>query len=252
MQIVKWLSGFWVFVLSGLPLANAGNLSPVDRLIYEVQEGERAPVVTRIWVSPEMMREDDGEEGSGYVLFDRRDKTVYSINPEEHTLLTIPLAEIGDPGSAPADLNLKQRKAVQAPRISGRQPEHWQLRLGEQVCQEGWVVPGLMPESIAAMSEYREALARQHRLTLDQIPEAYRDLCDDTVQVFAPAALLQKGLPLNTWDAKGVVWKLREFQRVEADLKKLFERPEDLEVITMPGMVMPESFPEVPDEAPAQ
>ncbi|MET0090309.1 MAG: hypothetical protein ABW068_09880 [Candidatus Thiodiazotropha sp.] len=254
MQILKRLVSLWLMVVTGLlsGLANAGNPIQLERLTYEVQEGDRAPLITRIWVSPEMMRKDDGEEGSGYVLFDRRDKTVYSINLEEHTVLIVPLVRMDDQVSQPANLNLRQLKGEQAPEVGGRQPEHWQLRLGEQVCQEGWAVPGLMPESIAAMSEYREALARQHLLTLDQIPEAYRDLCDDVVQVFAPTALLQKGLPLRTWDAKGVVWRLKDYQRVDADPKTLFERPENLEVMTMPGQPMPEPFTEIPDAAPAQ
>ncbi len=254
MQILKRLGGVWLMLVTGLQpgLTNAGDMIPLDRLTYEVQEGDRAPYVTRIWVSPDMMREDDGEDGSGYVLFDRRDKTVYSVNLEERSVLVVPLAEAGEPAAGPSDLNLRQLKGVQAPGVGGRPPEHWQLRLGEQVCQEGWTVPGLMPESIAAMSEYREALARQHRLTLAYIPEAYRDLCDDAVQVFAPTALLQKGLPLRTWDAKGVVWKLMEFQRVEADPQTLFERPEGLEVMSMPGQTLPEPFTEIPEPHPAQ
>ncbi|MET0066346.1 MAG: hypothetical protein ABW076_08385 [Candidatus Thiodiazotropha sp.] len=253
MQILIRLSAAWALLLVILypALANGQNPAPVERLTYEVQEGDRTPLLTRIWVSAEMMREDNGDDG-GYVLFDRRDKTVYSINRDEHTVLIVPLAGKRATLTGAPQLNLLQLPGGQAPEISGRKPQHWQLRLGDQICQEGWVVPGLMRESVEAMSEYRSALARQHRLTLDLIPEAYRDLCDDAVQVFAPTALLDKGLPLESWDAKGVVWRLTGYEIVEDVPQALFERPEDYEVMTMPGQVMPQSSAPAPASIPAE
>jgi hypothetical protein len=245
MQILRPLCGLWLIVMTGL--VNARDISPVDRLTYEVQEGDREPGITRVWVSSQMMREDEGEDGDGYLLFDRRDKVIYSINLEERTVLVIPPAEPSNTQTRPPDLNLRQLPGESAPRVAGREPQHWQLRLGHQVCEDGWVVPGLMPESIAAMREYRETLARQQRLTLDRIPEAYRDPCDDAVQVYVPAALLQKGLPLHSRDAKGVVWRLIDFTHVETPPEALFERPEGFETMTMPGQVMSEPAPEIPD-----
>ncbi len=208
-RIMGWL------LLAALPaLAFAGQ---ADRLVYRVQSPGEEPYFSRLLATPAFLRLDQGAQDSGYILFDRKQQVIYSVTHEDHAILVI------DPPPLPPELatkapvvSLQEAEPVSAPVVGGIKPRQWTLSADGRSCRQAFVLPGMMPQAVSAYAEYLTVLARQQALTLEAMPPEFQDECDSAIHVFAPAALLQKGLIVKAWDGRGYQEELVDFrQRIE-------------------------------------
>jgi hypothetical protein len=196
----------WVWQPAGAAEVEAGML------VYRVETPGEPDTISRLLTTPDYLRLDQGEADQGFILFDRRERVIYSVNPAEHSILEI------DPPAAnletPADLNIEMKPVTieDAPAVGGVKPVHWQLLANGGICREAILAPGLMPKSVAAYREYLLLLASQQAVSLQSIPEEFQSACDSALNVYAPDALLEKGLPLRLWDAQGYQEVLTEFK----------------------------------------
>jgi hypothetical protein len=205
-----------------------------QQLKFEVTEAGQAPYLSRMLVTQQMMRIDQGSNSADFILLDRAKQVIYSINHEERSILVIKPKPIKQADTQRPDIRILVEDAVEAPQVAGRKAEHWTLLVDGQVCQEAMVLPGMLVMSVAAQGEYLSLLAEQHKLTLSSIPQGYRDACADAIQVYAPSGLLEKGLPLRLWDVNGnlqILTDFRESLQLEADL---FNLPEAFTRRSMP------------------
>jgi hypothetical protein len=205
----------------------------VELLLYRVQSANEGAAFNRLLVSPGFLRLDRGEQDPGYILFDRREGIIYSVNRDEQSILVI------DPPELPADfganapaIGLQQVTPVEAPEVAGVKPQHWRLMVAEASCREAFVLPGAMPNAVAAYGEYLRVLARQQAQALSAIPTEFQDACDNAVHVFAVDALLSKGLPLDVWSAG-------DYRESLVDFRESFTVSED-------DFILPADYARVP------
>jgi len=183
-----------------------------DLLLYRMERPGEPLSLERILATTDYLRLDRGEEDPGFILFDRRERVIYSVDPAERTILEIdppPLSRV-----IPADLNIELRNpplAADVPAVAGVTPVHWQLWVNGESCREAILAPGLMPRVVTAYRDYLLLLAAQQAVALPAIPEEFRDPCDSALNVYAPDVLWGKGLPLRLWDAWGYREVLTEF-----------------------------------------
>ena len=219
----------WVFflcgILAGWPLI--ADEHKAELLLYQVQEAGQEPYLSRILVTSDFLRMDQGEAADGFILFDRRKRIIYSVDSAERSILVIESAPAKQPLPEQPEIATDELDAGDAPLVAGSKPRHWRMTVNGKSCQEAVVVPGLMPRSVAAQGEYRRLLAEQHMVSLAAIPAGYRDACADAIQVFAPSALLAKGLPLRSWDINGNRQTLIDFSTDQAVSDEQFSLPED-------------------------
>jgi len=227
-----WLAG--LFLMLGLVCVPAGAAEvEAGLLVYRVEAPGQAVSFNRLMTTQDSLRLDQGEADQGFILFDRRERVVYSVNPEERSIL-----EIDPPASnleTPADLNieLSPAKMVDAPAVGGVKPVHWQLRANGEICREAILAPGLMPKAVAAYREYLLLLAAQQAVTLPSIPEEFQSACDSAINVYAPDALLEKGLPLRLWNGQGYQEVLTDFKPSASLPAEYFILPADFQHVPM-------------------
>lgn len=194
-------------------------------LFLENEEGVD-PYQTRIMVTPEFMRFDDGEQSSTFLLIDRNKKVAYSVN---HELKTIMRLEHKDTDITPP-IELKHTVKElddfnDAPMINNIQPKHRQLVTNDQVCLDVVSVEGLMPDAVAALKEYHSLLASDSAVTFNIMPADLHDPCSISMSTFAPTRHLDYGFPIQEWKP-GYVRNLESFNtnyQVEPGLLKLPE-----------------------------
>lgn len=183
-------------------------------LIYQVESTQEPTHFNRLLATDDYLRLDRGAQDTGYILFDRREQVIYSVNHEDASILVIDPPPLSEPlRSVSPAVELVPAALAGAPPVGGVKPEQWVLQVDGAVCQSAVVLPGLMPGAVAAYGEYLGRLARQHALALPATPAEFQSACDNAVHVYASDRLLQKGLPLNLWDEQGYRESLVDFRQ---------------------------------------
>ncbi|MEW8053540.1 MAG: hypothetical protein AB2792_04005 [Candidatus Thiodiazotropha sp.] len=228
----RWLitiSLVWTLLISALLQAEGTSSDEIQAglLLYAARDANGDEVTNRLLITPKMLRIEQEGGADGYILYDRDTETIYSVTPDERSILVIQ----PQPGivQIPHEMGLKLERVTDfnGPEIGDSKPQHWQLIVNEEICRNAILAPGLMTEALAVYRDYLRLLANQHYLGLHAIPDEYRDPCDDAIHVFAPALFLQQGLPVRVWDRNGDRESLLDFSDQHGVNSGLFRLPAD-------------------------
>ena len=140
---------------------------------------------------------DGSEEDSGFVLFDRKAKVIYSVSSEEQQIIKVSHVPVTMP--SPIALKLRSTKIAMdenTPLISGKKTQNHQIFVNDKLCYNLITVPGLMPDAVLAMSNFNQVLAGQQAETLRYIPADLHEACDLARHTFYPQKHLENGFPL--------------------------------------------------------
>lgn len=212
-----------VGLASGAAFAQNASL-----LVYQVAEQGTDPYVSRVLVTPDYLRLDEGADDGSFTLFDRRQEILYNVSPEDRSILVLDVTEpvtAEDPG-----LILQEKVEVdeQAPLVAGRRPTHVTLLANGDECSDMVVIKDTMSDAVAALGEMKTALARMQAQTLAATPLEMRTPCDMAMNVYAPTRSLQYGLPLHERSA-GRSQSLVDFDDAHAADDALFVLPDDFD-----------------------
>lgn len=189
-----------LLLLVGWAVAVQAQTVDAVMLKYMVSEQGLEPYPSRIIVTDKMVRMDDGEPQGDYLLFDREKQLISSVNHEEGTVFEIPARLL--PMRSPIVLkrNHSLEADAKAPLIAGRQPHQLRLFVNDQLCYDAVVVPGMHPEVVRALTDYRRVLAGEQGKLLDELPSEVLDGCDLALHTFYPGWPLESGLAIQEFD----------------------------------------------------
>ena len=145
------------------------------------------PYATRLIVTKDYMRFDDGEGSQDFLLFDRQNHVIYNVNSDEETIMAVHQKQIEI--KPPFELTLTHVKLdnlEDAPKITGKQAEHYQFSANGERCYDVIIVPGLMPDVVTALREFSELLASDSKVTFNALPADLQKPCDISMNTFAP------------------------------------------------------------------
>jgi hypothetical protein len=224
----------FVNVLIGASLCSTAAAETVATIVwYSEQEPGIEPYPVRYIITPDYLRSDEGGSENDFLLFDRRQRKIYSVVAENRTVL-----EVDGNGNAPqkpGDLSIRVREHIEpkAPAIGGRQPLEVKLIAGREDCQSALVVAGFLEPVRAAFQEYSQALAVQQVRTLGRTTAALQTPCFLARYLYAGDFALAKGMILADWDQRG---ERRELTAYETDVPvadTLFVVPADFRRISV-------------------
>lgn len=194
---------FWLALLGWQAVASAAGVEAIV-LSYEVREPGIPPYLSRTLVTPDYLRMDDGVQGSGFVLFDRQQQTIYSVAHDEETVFVIPNRPVTLAPPEPIVRTVSEVAVdAQAPTIGGLRPAHQRLLVNGEQCFEVVAVAGLVEDAVVALQSFRRVLAGEHALLLPSMPADLRDPCDLALHTFFPTWQLEFGLPIQSWGGDG-------------------------------------------------
>lgn len=170
-------------------------------LKYMVSEPGLEPHPSRIIVTPEFMRMDDGAPGGDYLLFDRKKKLISSVTQEDGTVLEIPLREVTQSPPIPLKRDHTLELDTKAPEIGGKQPHQLRLLVNDKPCYDAVVVPGLLEDTVQALRDFNRVLAGEQGKVLGELPGDVIEGCDLALHTFYPEWTLESGLAIQEWDA---------------------------------------------------
>ena len=166
-------------------------------LLYKEQEAGTESYLLRMLITQDFVRSDDGVDGGSFLLYDRREKVLYSVSHEERRILVIQDQPFDR--QWPEKLRLEDRLSLaeEAPRIDDRPVYAYSLLSDGNLCQQSTVVPGLLAEAGKAISEVRRLLAGRQYKDLDKTPEEFRTACFLANYVYAPGRNLEHGFAVQ-------------------------------------------------------
>lgn len=209
-----------VILLAGcstVPAPTALSLSFVE----SGPDGER-PV--RMLVTRDHLRIEDGDAAGGYILFDRRAATVYSVSHGDRTVLAIRSGPVTL--TPPARFqNTVARDPEPLPAVAGKAVVHYQLLTNGERCADVYAADGLLPEAVAALREYHQALAAVQAAGQAGMPAELQSACDLAEFVFLPARHLEYGFPVRQVNRAGVTRQLVDYRSDAAVVKGSFDPP---------------------------
>lgn len=165
-------------------------------LYYAERDQGGEPYRTRIVITGRWLRIDEGGGARDFLLFDRRDGTLYSVNSMDTRILVMPARTPA--AQPPVALEHRTEKGGETPpAVGGRPVTHYRLFTNGEPCYDLFAAEGLLPEAVRALREYRAALAGQQADALAAMPKELQTPCDLANNVFAPARYLDHGLPVR-------------------------------------------------------
>lgn len=193
-------------------------------LEFSEQEGGGEPYGTRMLVTDNHLRIDDGQGGDGFILLDRPARTIFSVSHADKTVLVIAPRKIE---LAPPMVfeHAVERADEPYPPVAGRPVRRYTLSTNKQCCLEVFAADGLLPNAVAALREYQEILAGEQAFTTARRPKELQDDCVLADDVFVPARSLGFGFPVKQINAAGKARDLIDFRTGVAAERGLFELP---------------------------
>ncbi len=205
---------------------------PATELIFVEQESGIDPYTTRMIITRDFLRIDDGPDSEDFILFDRKSRKISSVSLENGRIFEINPREIEL--EKPADLVWEHRivDAKGAPAINHIQPTGHSFSANQQTCLQVMAAKGLLESARLALIEYQTVLAGEHAANFNKTPSEQRQACDTALGIFHAADSLQYGFPLIEWDAAGHRRQLESFTENKVISNDLFKLPEGLEVFS--------------------
>ncbi|MGD8925991.1 MAG: hypothetical protein PVG20_04030 [Thioalkalispiraceae bacterium] len=215
-------------VFLGLIFLSGCQQQPKNQMIMFIEQEQGVdPYQTRLLVTPEFIRFDDGNKSSSFLLFDRKKNIAYNVDHDTKTIMRVESKKINV--NSPFELKYLDKKVddlKDAPSIKNIKPIHRQLLTNDQVCLDVVSVDGLMPEAVLALKEYHLLLASDSASTFNNIPADMQDPCDISMSTFAPIRHLEYGFPVHEWKP-GYTRHLKTYDDDYQVAPELLKLPED-------------------------
>jgi len=196
------------------------------KIMFIEQEQFVEPYPTRVIITPEFVRFDDGEGSQDFVLFDRKNKVVRSVVTGEQSIMSVhPKNEVIE---SPLELKMTEKDLgvlKDAPKVDGKAPKHYQLLVNNKVCSDVIAVKGLLPAAVKALAEFAELMASDSKKTLPSMPADTHEACNLAQDTFAPTRQLKYGFPIQTSGDREYARTLVDYDANYKLDKKLFELP---------------------------
>jgi len=226
-----------VFIVFSLFLISCSKPLPKNysyRITFMEQEQYVEPYPTRIIITQDFLRFDDGENSQDYILFDRSNNVVHSVVTEERTIMSVHPKDTKIKPPIKLDLTEKDLGEMKdAPEINGKKPHHYQLLVNGKVCSDVIVVNNLMPAAVKALTEFTELMASDSKMTLSSTPADMFNDCDLAMDTFASTRVFKFGFPVQTMGRRDYARTLVDYDEKYKLDKKLLELPKDYKQYTV-------------------
>ncbi|MEA1890840.1 MAG: hypothetical protein U9N50_13825 [Pseudomonadota bacterium] len=207
----------------------------VTVLIFNNQDFQNEPgYISRILLTKDFLRMDDGEDHGDFALLDRKTGSIYSVSHEDQRTLIIPLQPVLVASPKPLRHDIEELDAGGAPDVDGKKVSRFYMFTNGTRCMEVYSVPGFYDDATHALAAFARTLAGQHAKTIAAIPDQVISDCDLANNIFEPDRYLSKGFPVRQKDYAGRTRSLVNVKEKVMIDSSMFDLPEGYERF-MPG-----------------
>jgi len=208
-------------LLSSLFLVNSAFAEDIiSRVFYydEVEQGTGAQTMRYI-VNKNYLRIDNGYDNADFILFDVKQKMIYSINHEDKTILKIENNQWTIP-KFDFKVNAQQKIMLDAPKISDKQVFSYLLKADDVTCTQVSIIKDMFADDMQVFYQYQQVLSGQQVATLNNTPKELHTPCFLIDQIYHTGDYYKQGLPVHISYSRGYEKFLKDYKesRFEPDL----------------------------------
>ena len=223
-----------LFVISLLTTLTAcNNQNKAIELQFIEQEAGVPAYNTRMIITDDFLRIDDGAEAKDFILYDRKQRKISSITYDNNRIFEIVHRAITLKNPDDLIWEHKEKEAKDAPTIDGIKPSGHSFSANKQVCLQVMSAKGLLEKARIALIEYQTTLAGEHAMNLDKTPKEQRIACDTALSIFHASDSLKYGFPVIEWDSAGHHRQLTNYTENKSVSPELFKIPEGFESFSL-------------------
>jgi len=218
-----------VLLATGTAQVNSAELLDAVELIYKEIEENTEPYTVRYKVSRDYIRIDDESDSSGYIVFDIKGNTIYSVSHYDNSILVVPEYP-HEPYRPEFEVQVEYKVLENAPTIQDRKVYNYRVSavttVTTETCMDLQLVPGLLPEVASSLQAFQQLVSNQQVINLENTPAEFRTPCYLIDQIYNKGDYYSKGLPVQEWHSNERQRQLINFSRIEVD-PAIFEIPLD-------------------------
>jgi len=212
-----------ILTVIGFSTLQAADSIKITELMYQ----EAAPGVGvypyRILSNDEFLRFDGGNDNDGYILYERKNNRVISVNHEDQTRIIIQPKSKTMYKNEKINVDFIHTELEKSPQLQGKKAKMHDIVANENLCRQVLSFEGLLPNFIKIWQEYEDLMQRQNQQTLSRTPLDMQTDCFITNNISHASSFLNFGLPFSIKSKDGTLRILQNYQQVEKP--KLFVTP---------------------------
>ena len=206
-------------VLSGLTLqAFADETIKLTEIVYQEASPGLGVYPYRILLNDEYMRFDGGKDEDGYILFNRKEKQIVSVNHEDQSRFLIQPQPKKLYENAKIEVKVVTSNLEKAPKIQNVKAKLHDIVANENLCRQVLSFDGLLPKVTQAWKEFEDLIQMQNQLTLSRTPKDMQTDCFITNNITNASLFLAYGLPYSIKSKDGSLRILKGYSVVEKPL----------------------------------
>jgi len=203
-----------LFILLFCYMTNVFSAIQATVFLYEEKENDFPPANVRYLLTKKFMRIDNGHESDDYILFDREDKKIFSVNNEDQTILVIN-SKLWEKPDLKFPTKIFRKKLLQAPKISGQSLVDYSVKADNEVCSRYQLLPDMFKEEMNVFHEYQKILSGQQVKSLKLTPNEMKTPCFLVDQIYNDGSYYLEGVPVQEWHNRGYAKILKDFKQEE-------------------------------------
>ena len=246
-KLIKFLPVLMTLVLScdlsaKVKSVNTKTTQEVYQLSYIEREPGTDEYEVTLLVSDRYIRVDESGESSGFIIYDDKDRVIYSVSHHDESVLAIeefPFLEKDSPVKA----SVEYLQLADAPKVSGQDIYNYRVFIaGEknlnndlnnetqneegETCTELQIVENILPEVRQILQNYQKLVSGQQVKMVDNKITEIQSACFYADQIYNAGAYYEKGLPVQEWHSNERSRLLISYERISVDSDK-FNVPEN-------------------------
>ena len=224
-------------VLLVLSAAISAQTKKEDLDVYKLSYIEREPgtdeyEVTML-ISSRYIRVDEEGENSGFIVYDDKDKVIYSVSHHDQSVLVIK-QHVFSIENLPVKPKVEYLPLADAPMVSGKAVFNYRVYVNEnnsdgeseETCIEVQLVEDLLPEVRTILQNYQKVVSGQQVKMVDNKITDTQTACYYIDQIYNTGAYFEKGLPVQEWHSNDRSKILTGYSKLSVDPDK-FKIPEE-------------------------
>ena len=202
--------------------------------VYKLSYIEREPGTDEyeviMLVSDRYIRVDEVGEETGFIIYDDKEKTIYSVSHHDQSVLVIK-EHVFSESDAPVKAVVEFLELADAPKVSEKTIFNYRVYVtndkdkSEETCLEIQLVEDLMPKTRKILMNYQKVVSGQQVKMVDNEITEMQTACFYVDQVYNSGAYFEKGLPIQEWHSNERSKILTGYKKVSMDSEK-FKLPE--------------------------
>ncbi len=190
--------------------------------VYQLSYVEREPGTDDykvvMLVSPRYIRIDESGENSGYILYDDKEKVIFSVGHLDRSVLVINQFLFSEKDS-PAKAEIEYLQLVDAPEVSGKKIYNYRAFISssdadEATCMELQLVEGILPEVRLILKRYQKIISGQQVKMADNKITEIQNACYFVDQIYNTGEYYDKGMPIQEWHSNERFKALTSYKKI--------------------------------------